>query len=160
MTWNRATVSRVARAMRLVVAALAVSACAKPPAPAAPALAPAPLAVPDADTALWCAPVDAAADAALLVRCAPGGGDCAVAYTPAHVAAAWRVRDAGEQLHVDVLDHTSVVLAIDGWLAQAAGTEATVSRIYVGVVRTPGAGAIRSRRSPSPTCALSTDLHE
>ncbi len=81
-------------------------------------------------------------------------------------------------MHVDILDGQTPRLVIDALLSGAWGTEGTVGREYVGVVRSPATGAPSPMRAVSiagaprtPTaarddvrvavrCALSTDLQE
>jgi hypothetical protein len=91
----------------------------------------------------------------------------------------WRIADAAddERVRVEILDGASPRLIVDGVLAGAAGSEGTIAREYVGVARTPGAGAPAMRGvsiagapgTPAVTrdearvavrCALSTDLQE
>ena len=181
------------RAMKGTIALIAcAAACAKPaPKPTAPA--PTALEI-DAQTRFSCDTLEAAPKT--VVECAPGGGACTLAYTttrtttspagyevgdPAPVdaeASAWRITDDGERLHVDLLDGTAPRLVVDALLAGAWGTEGTVGREYVGVVRSPATGApspmravsiAGAARTPTEThddvrvavrCALSTDLEE
>jgi hypothetical protein len=184
---------------RLLPALLTSTACthAAAPAPRAPVAASTAIAAPDAETSFDCEPItpDPSAPDAHVVACAPGGGACELAYLARRTtsgpdgyvvgdqvsvttqASSWRVVDDGERLHVEIADGGGTALIVDGALAGAAGSEGTVAREYVGVARTPGAGAPAMRAvsiagapsTPSTTrdeariavrCALSTDLQE
>jgi hypothetical protein len=185
----------IAPMRRLFPALLAAAACTRPaPAPRAPVAA---IAAPDAETSFDCEPIrpDPSAPDARVVECAPGGGACSLTYTARRMTAgpsgyevgadvpiatqagAWRAEDDGERLHVEILDGAEPRLIVDALLSGAAGSEGTAVREFVGVARTPGAGAPAMRAvslagapsAPSTTrdeariavrCALSTDLQE
>jgi hypothetical protein len=180
--------------MRTSIALIALTAaCAKAAAkPTAPRRARA--GTPDAETRFTCDTLDATPKP--VVECAPGGGACTLTYiaTPMTTspggyevgdpiavdaeATAWRVFENGERLHVDILDGKATRLVIDALLSGAFGSEGTVGREFVGVVRTPATGAPAPMRAvslagrahtPATThddvrvavrCALATDLQE
>jgi len=196
---------RMREAAHGALVALVAGGCARPPAPAAPCPAvakasparpsPAPPApeAPDELTSLRCLELDAPDSAPPVVSC--GADGCELTYTATRMttspagyqvgakvpvtatAPRWRLLEDGERLHVDILDGGHPRLLVDGLLAGAWGSEATIGHLYVGVVTTPGASAppvaavsiAGAPRSPAATrdevrvavrCGVSVDLQE